>query len=57
MGSSTVVENLPHHANVKGLSPATVAGTGRDNMARDSYLKLIALFTTLSSAKCWFIIS
>jgi len=51
MGSSTVVENLHHHTDVKGLSPATVAGTGRDNMGRDSYLKLIALFTTLSSTK------
>jgi hypothetical protein len=30
-GSSIVVEPLPHHQKVKGLSPATAAGIGRKN--------------------------
>ena len=33
-GSSTVVKYLPQHLKVKGLSPVTAAGTGRDEMVK-----------------------
>jgi len=32
--ASTVVEQLPHHPKVKGLSPAIAAGTGRETMTK-----------------------
>ncbi len=31
---STMVEHLSHHPKVKGASPATAAGTGREKMAK-----------------------
>ncbi len=31
-GCSTVVEHMPHHLKVKGLSPRLVSGTGRGKM-------------------------
>ncbi len=30
-GSSTVVQHLPRHPKVEGSSPATTAGSGKDN--------------------------
>ncbi len=32
---STVVEHSPHHPEVEGLSPATAADTGREEMAKN----------------------
>jgi len=32
--ASTVVEQVPHHPKVKGLSPAIAAGTGRETMTK-----------------------
>jgi hypothetical protein len=34
LGSSTVVIYSPQHLKVKGLSPVTAAGTGRDEMVK-----------------------
>ena len=33
-GGSTVVNHMAHHPKVKGLSPATVADSGRGNMVK-----------------------
>ncbi len=34
LGTSKVVEHLPHHPKVKGLSPATHVYTGIEKMAK-----------------------
>jgi hypothetical protein len=38
---STVVEHLPYHPKVEGLSPAADAGTGREEMAKTHVLVFI----------------
>jgi hypothetical protein len=39
-GGSTVVEQSPHHPEVKGLSPPTSVGTGREKMVEKRLRKL-----------------
>ncbi len=39
-GCSTVVDHLPHHLKVKGLSQATTAGTGRRPMVEKRFKRV-----------------
>jgi hypothetical protein len=50
---STVVEHLPHHPKVKGLSPSAVTGTRTEKMTNQLVLALalaIALATAIAIA-------
>ncbi len=39
--SSTVVKHLPHHPKVRGLSPATAAGTGRERVTQIQIIMIL----------------
>jgi len=41
----TVVKQLPHHPKVKGSTPAYVAGTGIDRMAKSNLLTRIRIYS------------
>ncbi len=46
---SSVVEHSPHHSGVKGSSPATTVGTGREKMVKKKHFrKNIAIKTSIT---------
>jgi hypothetical protein len=53
ISSSTVVEQLPHHPKIKGLSPAATAGMGWEKMAKKYLYKSNKFFHRDSNPRSW----